>query len=965
MADRSEWLLTTAARIAEGTPVDWQKLEASATSESFRALLHDLKIVAAVADVARVEATSTWGRLQLLEKIGEGAFGEVFRAWDPHLEREVALKILKGASPPLNGLITSLEEARMLARVHHPNVAAVYGAECVDGRVGIWMELVRGESLDTLAQRKPRLRPLVVVSIGTQLCHALEAVHRAQVVHRDVKCSNLMKAEDGRIVLMDFGLGLDRAVREPGDVASMAGTPLYVAPEILEGGEATPQSDIYSAGVVLFHLLTGDYPVRADTLAGVRAAHAARRSVPLDRLRVDLPEPLVSAISTALRHDPASRFSTASAFEAALRAPASPPRRSRVIGIGTALAIVVIAANVGLWNETRRSSGGPGAPPTSVLIVPFENRTGDGSLDGVVDALLERELMASATALVVDRSRIEDVLRMMRKPLSTRPDRGLAVEIAQRDGAIGAILRGLVERQDRGFVVTTELQWTAGRSEPAVERISTRGKSDLSASVRQLAGHVRARLGESRREIRQSAANLERVTTPSPEALRWYTDAYHLGTRQGAGRNWAASLDLSRQAVEQDPQFAAAHIWLAWSLYRTGHHAGDFLPVAQRAFELADTTTEWESHWIKGSYYTLSGAYDKAVPEYEALLILRPDHYWGNWNLTQALLALRRFDALLEPTLRQVELRPHDVATLTDAADALLRAADQRAPAFLERLNHELQSLPAERSTRFTRAWLRLRSAREAAARRDAAGARAALDAARSQVKDWAGDDGQEMARHLVLHYAGLGRIEDARDVAARLIEEAERHEHLAELAYATGDFAMTRQELRLTDPAALLPRQRVMAFFLATRTGSLENAEKIGRTLLTPGDPNATGLWVTGELALARDDAATALASFAQAWAPEGRPATYLLQLSHATALQRLNRLEEAARILEDALSARPREGIVWPTASICLPMQMHLAGLYQRLGKVDRARALLQDLALQLAVADAGFGSALSRAH
>ena len=213
---------------------------------------------------------SQWGHLRVLERIGHGAFGDVYRAWDSRLDREVALKLLaEHDSLPDEGSAI-VEEGRLLARVHHRNVVTVYGADRVDNRVGLWMELIRGETLQQAIARGRSFSATDAVNIGIELAGAIGAVHDAGLLHRDIKPHNVMLAEDGRVVLMDFGTGHDaRGGERPG----LSGTPLYLAPELLAGGAPSVASDIYSVGVVLFYLLTRSYPVRGESLSDLRRAH--------------------------------------------------------------------------------------------------------------------------------------------------------------------------------------------------------------------------------------------------------------------------------------------------------------------------------------------------------------------------------------------------------------------------------------------------------------------------------------------------------------------------------------------------------------------------------------------------------------------------------------------------------------------------------------------------------------------
>ncbi len=210
---------------------------------------------------AELQSRSTVGSPSHFGSAWRRSFGSVYRAWDTRLECEVALKLIK-ASGVSRGLrsVRALKEARLLARVRHRNVVRVFGADSHDGRFGLWMELIPGRTLEQQLTMQGPMGVSEAIPIGIDLCHALAAVHGAGLLHRDVKAHNVLREEGGRIVLMDFGTGGDIRGTRNGD--TLAGTPLYLAPELFAGAKPSAQSDIYSLGVLLYHLVTGDYPVQ-------------------------------------------------------------------------------------------------------------------------------------------------------------------------------------------------------------------------------------------------------------------------------------------------------------------------------------------------------------------------------------------------------------------------------------------------------------------------------------------------------------------------------------------------------------------------------------------------------------------------------------------------------------------------------------------------------------------------------
>ena len=207
-----------AGALLDGTPIDWTAAESSA-DETNRPLLAELRVLATLADlhrrlpVPRAAATLTaggdcveqvvhWGHLRVLERIGRGAFGEVYRAWDTRLDREVALKLLPADRAAGDGPASSIiQEGRLLARVRHPNVVTIYGAEQIGGRIGLWMEFVRGRTLKQIVDDGKVFSGAEAIEIGVELCQAVAAVHTEGLLHRDIKAQNVMLAENGRAAL--------------------------------------------------------------------------------------------------------------------------------------------------------------------------------------------------------------------------------------------------------------------------------------------------------------------------------------------------------------------------------------------------------------------------------------------------------------------------------------------------------------------------------------------------------------------------------------------------------------------------------------------------------------------------------------------------------------------------------------------------------------------------------------------
>jgi eukaryotic-like serine/threonine-protein kinase len=414
--DRQRLLDSVAKAISDGSAVNWEEANSEAVDPQTRAMLRHLRVVAEIADLHRktvdedpaagnassivgltadappqqpLAVSETWAHLTLREIIGRGAYGTVYRAWDAQLDRDVALKLIPEAIDRHYAALV-IEEGRLMARVRHPNVITVFGATRAEGSVGLWMELIEGQTLEEILQDRGRFSAREAALIGCDVCEALAAVHSAGLLHRDVKAHNVMRDRNGRIVLMDFGAGHEQTMPGETPVSGLAGTPLYMAPELFRGGQASVRSDVYSTGVLLYRLVTGRVPISARSLDEVRQAHLTGNVRRLRDERSDLPSAFVQIVERALSPEPARRFDSAGAFEMALTGlltassdgvhlgalvqapPASATKRWILAGAAVLLALLVAA---GAWwvARLRDARGFGGAPQARFIIYPPSN----------------------------------------------------------------------------------------------------------------------------------------------------------------------------------------------------------------------------------------------------------------------------------------------------------------------------------------------------------------------------------------------------------------------------------------------------------------------------------------------------------------------------------------------------------------------------------------------------------------
>ena len=343
-SDEDIRLLTVAQSISEGTPVDWNEVEKQLDPSS-RAIVSELKVLE---DMARIheENPKKWGPFEIVGEIARGAFGTVYTARDSALGVTLALKVIRPRSPdvPIDPE-KALNEARLLAKITHPNVVRVYRADRIGDEVGVAMELVNGQTLDDLVQKQSAFSAREATLVGIDLCQALAAVHRSGALHGDIKAHNVMRGVDGRIVLMDLGAGKDLNIPRRSVGSDFVGTPLYMAPEVFAGQARSKSTDIYSLGVLLYYLVSRKYPVEGSTRTEVERGHQQpARRVPLRDVRPDLPDAFVRVVDQAVAERPEDRFQSAGELEAALAATMVPRPRPRWKEIAVAAAMLLAAA---------------------------------------------------------------------------------------------------------------------------------------------------------------------------------------------------------------------------------------------------------------------------------------------------------------------------------------------------------------------------------------------------------------------------------------------------------------------------------------------------------------------------------------------------------------------------------------------------------------------------------------------
>ncbi len=591
-------LLRWAESVVDGRAVDG---DTTPLTEKSAARLERLRILAAIARTCGMPTESprptanvlfSWGPLEIRERLGAGVFGEVFLAWDTRLEREVALKFLHVEATP--AAARAFREGRNLARVRHPNIVTVHGVEQLDGRVGIWMEHVRGRTLEDLLRERGLFTSHEAILIGIELCRALAAVHRSGLVHRDVKAHNVMREDTGRIVLMDFGAGIDPRLEER-EASGLAGTPIYLAPEILRGEPASARSDLYGVGVLLYRLVTGRYPIEGSSLDSLHAAHARGETRSLSQSRPGLPAPFVRIVERALAAEPDRRFASAEQMEAALAAALDAPRRTArrrnaLVGIAAAV-LVAIALAVGARRLLVATSEPPPEHPP-VVVADVVNALDDPELDAV-SSMLATSLDQSRTLPVLTRSRMNDLLAATGRARGGRVDQASGVAIGRKAGGVALLVPSVGRNRGHYRIGLEALDPRSGRrrftaSEDAIT------KELIPTAVDALARRVRSELDRSPEAARNAVRPVAQITTTSLSAYHLYDQAERLIDRL----EMPAARAALESAIARDSTFGLAHCRLAYVCWWLNDEKAERAQLA-KAFAQIDRVPERHRYHLR------------------------------------------------------------------------------------------------------------------------------------------------------------------------------------------------------------------------------------------------------------------------------------------------------------------------------------------------------------------------------
>ena len=626
------------------------------------------------------------GHYRIVEKIGAGGMGEVYRARDEHLARDVAIKVL----PPGTLIDESArkhfhKEALILSQLNHPNVATIHDFDTQQGVDFLVMEYIPGITLSTKVAAGP-LPEKEVLRLGVQLAEGLAAAHEQGVVHRDLKPGNLRLTGDGRLKILDFGLARlvgplswTESTQSLGESQAVAGTLPYMAPEQLRGQTCDARTDIYSAGAVLYEMVTGRRLFSGAQSGELIDAIFHREPTPAGKVNPEVSLALEAVIGKALDKNPARRQQSARELLADLRALAAPgsdvapaaamqwlgwlkwrmQRRYRALLVAATFLLAALLSMVWLSGRTPALAF---AARDFVLIGDFENQTGDPVFDKSLTTAFTTSLGQSSYANIYSRLRIADSLKRMKKPVVDRIDEPLAQEIAVREG-LKVIVLPSISGVGENYRVAASIRDVTSGKDVKTEFVKAHGKDKVLDAVDTLSAAIRKDLGESLQTISQSK-RLSSVTTQSLDALRQYS----IATERALALRWDEAKMYLENALRIDPTFTAARASLGMmhveqAMNGLPHFDGEEgKRLLSEAVKHVDGLTDREKYGILAFHArAVEKNPERAIGYLKTLIALYPDDSVTHVSLGRTYLQMGRASEALAEYKEAIRIDPRFV----------------------------------------------------------------------------------------------------------------------------------------------------------------------------------------------------------------------------------------------------------------------------------------------------------------
>ncbi len=607
------------------------------------------------------------GEYEVKSLLGSGGMGEVYRARDSRLGRDVAIKVLPSSLSADGDRLRRFEqEARAAAALNHPNILAVHQMGTHEGAPYLVSELLEGETLREQIKRG-RIGVRKAIGYGVQIARGLAAAHEKGIVHRDLKPENLFATKDGRVKILDFGLAklTHPAGSEDGaptqtegtEAGVVMGTVGYMAPEQVRGQATDHRADIFAFGAILYEMLAGKRAFHKPTSPETMTAILNEDPPGISQITANVPPALQRVVHRCLEKSPEQRFQSASdlafALDALSDSGASSSTNATNVLTGAAqrwktivrAAVFVAAISLGAYfyfHRTHRLTD-----KDTIVLADFTNSTGDPIFDDTLKTALNVSLRQSPFLSVLPDSTVSKTLQLMTRPSSTKLTPELTRELCQRAGS-KAYIAGSIGSLGSEYVLGLKVINCESGDSLAQEQVTIASKEKVLEALGEAAAKLRAELGESLATVQKFDAPLSEATTSSLEALK----AYSLGRKARNENGEAAALPYYQRAIELDPNFAMAYVAVGnifFSLAEIERASGYYT----KAFQLREHASEREKLMIIGDYYySVSGELDKAAQMYREEIELYPREGVAYLHLSAAFAAQGQYERAME-ILRQ------------------------------------------------------------------------------------------------------------------------------------------------------------------------------------------------------------------------------------------------------------------------------------------------------------------------
>ncbi len=615
----------------------------------------------------------TVSHYRILDKLGEGGMGVVYKAEDIKLERLVALKFLPQhlTTDPVEKE-RFVHEAKAASALNHPNIATIYEIDEFEGQMFMAMEYVEGNTLKQTIGKE--LLPIKeVLDIGIQICEGLNMAHEKGIVHRDIKSSNIMLTSRDQVKIMDFGLAKLKGAKEGTDTRSTLGTAAYMSPEQAQGEEVDQKSDIFSCGVVLYELLTGRLPFMGEHQAAIIYSIINEEPQSVVRFNNQVSARLEDMVFKALAKDKRERYQHIDDLLADLRREkksleyvktdrltrevVTPKPKRKLLPFLVPASIVFVIALLLLILKPFQLIVVPEekavAEENTLAIMYFENLKDKEDKDKIgemVSELLITDLSESQYMRVVSSQRLFDIFRMMGKKAAKVIDKTVASEVAQKAGAKYMLLGKILSTQP-DLIITSQLVDVQTGNVTASQRISGPDGANIFALVDNLSDEVKKDLELPTMERKEEEKSVADITTHSPEALRLYLEGYDLFRKI----YMKEAAEKFQEAIKIDSTFASAYLKLAFC-YSGLHDEVTARAYVEKAAKFSHKVSRKEKFLIDAFHQLFQSKYQEARKILQEMVKLYPDEKLAYENLAMVNRLMKNYQEAIAGYNKVIEL---------------------------------------------------------------------------------------------------------------------------------------------------------------------------------------------------------------------------------------------------------------------------------------------------------------------